>query len=279
VPETPNPTPDQISNLTTVTNLFIEMEQYEAAERLLRRKFRMEPRTALNLAAFLGEHGDIDEAFDLLEKARRTDPLVEVVRAGIQVLRQRQTEAGKQHYAKIAEWIKVGLEDDPNSDDLQLHSAELLDVEGRYKEVADRYRAYIARTDINEQRRAVAKNNLSFVLIIAPQKAGDADEALQLVNDAIAVFGPTSDMLDTRGMAYYAKGDYRKAITDLKAAIEDSASAVKYFHLALAQFQNEEKGPAAASLKKAKELKLDEGQLAKAERPWLKKLVNDVGVQ
>jgi tetratricopeptide (TPR) repeat protein len=274
-----NLTPAQMGNLATVANLFKDMEQYEAAERMLRRKYQLEPRTVMELASFLGEHGDIDEAFDLLETARRSTQLADVVRAGIAVLRQRQDEVQAKHYAKVSEWIQSGLQDDPNSDDLQLHHAELLDVEGKYKEAADRYRQYIARTDINEQRRAISKNNLSFVLVVAPQKQGDADEALRLVNEAINVFGPTSDMLDTRAMAYYAKGEYSKAITDLKAALEDGATAVKYFHLALAQRKNEDKGAAVAALKKAKQMKLEPGQLAKAERPWLKQLASDLGVQ
>jgi cellulose synthase operon protein C len=277
VPE--NITAAQMGNLATVANLFKDMEQYEAAERMLRRKYQLEPRTVMELASFLGEHGDIDEAFDLLETARRSTQLGDIVRAGIQILRQRQTEVEEKHYAKVSEWINTGLQDDPNSDDLQLHHAELLDVAGKYKEAADRYRQYIARTDINEQRRAISKNNLSFVLVVAPQKPTDADEALRLVNEAINVFGPTSDMLDTRAMAYYAKGDYTKAIADLKAALEDGATAVKYFHLALVQRKNEDKGAAAVSLKKAKEMKLQPGQLAKAERPWLKQLASDLDVQ
>jgi tetratricopeptide (TPR) repeat protein len=270
---------DQIGNLAAIANLFIDMQQYEPAERLLRRQYALQPRTALTLATFLGEHGNLDEAFDLMENARRSSSLIEIVRAGTQTLRMRQLEAGKKHYDRVQGWITAGLEEDPNSEALQLSLAELMDVQGKYAEVADRYRQYIARADIDEQRRAVAKNNLAFVLIVAPQKPGDADEALRLINEAITVFGATSDMLDTRGMAYYAKGDYRRAITDLKAAIEDGASAVKYFHLALAQRKNEETGEAIESLKRAKQLKLDENQLAKAERPWLHQLVKDLPAQ
>jgi tetratricopeptide (TPR) repeat protein len=269
----------QFSNLGAVAKLFIEMEQYEAAERLLRRQFRLEPRTALALAVFLGEHGNLDEAFELLEQARRSSTLIEIARVGVQTLRARQSEAGKQHYDQVQSWIAAGLQDDPNSEAFQLSQAEVLDIQGKYADVVDRYRQYIARQDIDEQRRAVAKNNLAFVLIVAPQKKGDADEALKLINEAINIFGQTSDMLDTRGMAYYAKGDYRSAINDLQAAIEDGSSAVKQFHLALAQRKNGETGEAVLSFKRAKQLKLDEYQLAKAERPWYHELVKELGAQ
>jgi len=112
---------------------------------------------------------------------------------------------------------------------------------------------------------ALALNNLGYLRV----SQGKPAEALALVERAIAVGGPSSNFLDTRGLALI--GDRRLdeavgAFRDLAAAAEDP---VTYLHLAQAQQSLGNLDEAKASLAQAKALKLNPATLPAHDRRGL----------
>ncbi len=74
-------------------------------------------------------------------------------------------------------------------------------------------------------------NNLALCLARAGQ---NLDEALKLIDDALAISGPMADVLDSRAIVHIARQEPEKALEDLAAAIKDDGSAEQYFHQAWA---------------------------------------------
>jgi tetratricopeptide (TPR) repeat protein len=248
-----------------IATLLEEFGQLSAAERILRGAVEQAPRAKIMLASFLGRHGDLDETFSLFEESRKSQPLVLVSQLGLEVLRRRSLEAGKQYFAKVDEWINAGLAEDPNALKFSLQRAELHDIQGRNSELISTYRNILSQKNLDSKDRAVVHNNLAFVLALTG-RAADAAEGLRLVNEAIEILGPSSDLLDTRAVCYLAQGDTKHAREDLQAAILESPSPVKYMHLAMAESKAGDKTAAQKNLEKARELKLDLGTLSVGER-------------
>ena len=117
--------------------------------------------------------------------------------------------------------------EDPESIFLQSKLADLRDLQGRYEDVVKIYRAILARDDASEQRKAIAMNNLAFVLALADRPLGDPAEALKLTEKSLSILGPSGDLLDTRGMAHLGLGNIKQARSDIETAIADSAAATK----------------------------------------------------
>ena len=125
--------------------------------------------------------------------------------------------------------------------------AELHAQQGQYdKSIAD-YREILAK----EPRNYQAMNNLGLSLARAGQ---NLDEALKLVNDALAIRGPMAEVLDSRAVVYIARQEPEKALEDLAAAIKDDGTAEQYFHQAwaysLAGKKTEASAAFAAAMKK-----------------------------
>ena len=92
-------------------------------------------------------------------------------------------------------------------------------------------------------------NNLAFLLAVQ-RKNG---EASQFIEQAIAVIGPTSDLLDTKALVLLSEDQVEKAISTSKQALEDKPSGTKYFHLAQAHLKANDLGSAAEAMRKATE--------------------------
>ena len=107
-----------------------------------------------------------------------------------------------------------------------------------------------------DPRNYRALNNLSVSLARTGQ---NLDEALKLVNDALAIKGPLAEVLDSRAIVYIARQEYEKALEDLAAAIKDDGTAEQYFHQAwaysLAGKRNEAMNAFAAAMKKGLDAK------------------------
>ena len=119
--------------------------------------------------------------------------------------------------------------------------------QGQYDKSITDYREILVKQPRNYQ----AMNNLGLSLARAGQ---NPDEALKLVNDALAIRGPMAEVLDSRGVVYIVRGEPEKALEDLAAAIKDDGSAEQYFHQAwaysLAGKRTEASAAFAAAMKK-----------------------------
>ena len=125
------------------------------------------------------------------------------------------------------------------------------------------------------QQRAIVLNNLAFLLAVQ-NRPGDARK---LIDEAVTIFGPTSDLLDTRAIVEIAQKDAKQAIADLELATVDQPTGSKYFHLAQAHLLNRDSQAATEALKKAVETyKLNRKELAPAEQPKFDSMVKELGI-
>lgn len=255
-----------------VVTLLEEFDQLSAAETILRDAVVSFPRAKIALGTYLGRHGDLDEAFALFEDARKSYPLPMVIQTSLETLRRRMTEARKPHFAKVDGWLKSALSDEPDSLSLRMQQAELFDIQGRTSEVVSAYRQMLADKKLDLKQRAIINNNLAFVLATTGG-ATEVSEAVRLINESIEVLGPSSDLLDTRAVCLLAQGDTKRAVDDLRTAIIDAPSAIKYLHLAMAEAASGDKAAATGSLDKSRKLKLDVNALSAKERENYQKLI------
>jgi tetratricopeptide (TPR) repeat protein len=153
--------------------------------------------------------------------------------------------------------------------------ADLFDIQKRYSDAAAVYRKLLGRSELTGTRRAVVLNNLSFLVSLEGSAAGDIDP-LKLANEAAEILGPNSDILDTRAVAYMAKGQYSQAIVDLRDAITDNPTPTKYFHLAQAYWDAGEKKLALEAWTRAEELGLNRDVLNRMEHDKYEKLKQQI---
>jgi tetratricopeptide (TPR) repeat protein len=271
--------------LREIAGLCEAFEQYDEAEQLYQEYAQKDPQAgSLYLAGFLGRRGKVDESFALLQKVLRKNTVLPISELAIAILRANQAKVTPQQFALVDKWIKQGLtvvagmsengQPNPGEFVLKLRQAELRDLQGQYDEVMKLYEELLGRSDIDDRRKAIVLNNLSFLLAV---KTNNGDRALKLVDDAIQILGPTSDLLDTRAMAHMARGDGKNAVEDLRLALNGSVEPMKLFHLALAENQAGNAQQAAEAWQRAKDNKFSPDQLSEPERKLYDQLRSKLG--
>ena len=152
---------------------------------------------------------------------------------------------------------------------LPVSRADLLDAQAKYEEAIAEYRAILSRQPNN----ILAANNLAWLLVL---RGKDSQDALERINGAIAIGGPTENYLDTLGVIYLKIGRTEDAILTLTNAIEQSPEPHIYFHLALAQEKLKRVDESKRSVRRALELQLNEKNLHALERDDWRRLVASV---
>lgn len=247
--------PGQEKYLYAVAQLLDELKQTDAAEELYREFYAARPASILSFAEFRARHGRTDAALDLCASAMAKGfAPSQVVHVGNGALRQAKPAATAEQSKRVESWIDQGLASSPGDTlTLKLMRAELYDLQGKYDEVERIYRETLAEKDLSDAQRALIGNNLGYLLAMRGKDAGGLDDALAMVNEAIDILGPTSDLLDTRAMVHLARKDSREAIKDLEVAISEEPSGSKLFHLALAQMDAGLNENAKATYQKARD--------------------------
>jgi tetratricopeptide (TPR) repeat protein len=281
LPKKPVPK-DQVSALRTVALVMDQEGLNSTAEQLYREYMSYEPAAgALQLAAFLGRAGRLDDALDLLETRINENPLKSETRHMIldvvaEVLRGQPRRIQPRHLERVKGWFDRLLREDPESVPLLLQFADFQMAAGQEEKAEKLYRDVLNRSDIDSSQKAVTYNNLAFALA---SEHKNLPEALDLINRAGSELGFRSDVLDTRGMVYLAMTRYPEAVADFSdAVLVTNPSAVKLLHLAMAQDLSSDRPAARATLRRAKEAKLDSAALSKTEQAFLDLLVKDVGL-
>ncbi len=231
----------------------------------------------LLLAGFLGRTGKVDEALEACQKAMKDKSVkpAELLQVVCGILRSQPNLVKPEHFAKVEVWFKDAQEADLDSLPIKLHYAEFREIANRWGEAEKMYRDILRDSGSDPMLRGASLNNVAFIL--AEQKK-DLAEALEFVNEAVHVFGPKSDVLDTRGVVYIMMGNYPEAVHDLTVAMSVAEPApIKLLHLAMAQDLAGDKQGARATLKRSKERKLDSKMLGTLEREFYDKLQTDLG--
>ncbi len=272
---------EQYGYVRTVALVMDQVGLNNEAEDLYREYMEYEPALgSLQLAAFLGRAGRIDEALDLLEpritdRGLKPEDRQNVLQALSDVLHGKPNRIQPRQLERVKGWLDQLLREDPESVPLLLQFADFQLVAGQDDRAEKIYRDVLARSDISGVQRGIASNDLAFVLA-TQQKS--LSEALELCNRAGAELGFKSDVLDTRGMVYLAMKKYREATADFSdAVLVTNPAPTKFLHLAWSQNQMQDRGAARQSLRKAMDAKLDVAAISKIEKGFYEKLMKDIG--
>lgn len=272
---------EQYGYVRTVALVMDQVGLNNEAEDLYREYMEYEPGLgSLQLAAFLGRAGRIDEALDLLEpritdRGLKPEDRQNVLQALSDVLHGKPNRIQPRQLERVKAWLDQLLREDPESIPLLLQFADFQLVAGQDDRAEKIYRDVLARSDISGVQRGIASNDLAFVLATQQKNMSGA---LGLANRAGAELGFKSDVLDTRGMVYLAMKKYREAAADFSdAVLVTNPGPTKFLHLAWSQNQMQDRGAARQSLRKAMDAKLDVAAISKIEKGFYEKLMKDIG--
>jgi cellulose synthase operon protein C len=238
------------------------------------------PQGKMALVAFLGRRGRVKDALDqcepLWKAAWQPEVLVPVSLGALFPGGNSKDSNSKDpaQISRVADWLEQAVAKNPKSTPLLLGLGNLREQQARYPDAEDLYKRAIANGD----RGGTSHNNLAWLMTL---KDGKVDEALALINQAIAHKGPRlPDFLDTRGIIYLTAGDKQRAIQDLEDAVaRDPAAPDKLFHLAQAYLEVHDKEKAKQNLEKAKSKGLVPGKLHPLEVSAYGKVVTALGLK
>ena len=271
----PRPWPkNTLDKIQMAAGLLQKLGLYADAEKYWRAYVEADRKGLVPLAKCVGLHRDLDEAFSLLEAAVQHTSPQEALVCGMQILRARKADAVDKHYEQLGRWYQAAKQASPGNLALEMTVGDVYEIRGQLDKAEGIYRKLLDRSDLDPVLRAGLANNLAFILS-AQQK--NTQEAVQLIEGAMDVYGPISDLLDTRGLVYLAAGKPDAALADFREAVLDP-SAMKWVHLALAQNALGDNEGARNSLKKAQDLELKREDLYESEWARYERLARDLGM-
>jgi Tfp pilus assembly protein PilF len=209
------------------------------------------------------------DAYALCEQMWKDEKLAPELLAGISTSLLQVMKPEDRQVAAVEKRLRKAMEAKP-SVMLKLQLADLLDRRGDYVEAAKLYKEVLKK----EPNNFVALNNLAWMLA---HGGGDAKQALDHVNKALAGMGRRADLLDTRGLIYLALKEPAKAVEDLKEAAGDGKSPHRLFHLARAYHANRDKDAARDTLKRARDNGLEVASLHPVEQKAAQELLKEYG--
>jgi tetratricopeptide (TPR) repeat protein len=199
----------------------------------------------LAMAKFRSRHKRVGEALDYCEKALARETRDATLSWAVFILGQNPSE--KNHFSRVESWLRKAYQEDPTIPAL-LSLAEFLDLKERYAEAISLYRQAVVKSPDN----ALTLNNLAWLLALHEK----SPESLEFVKRAIEIAGPIPEFLDTRGVILLTLNRTNEALADFEKAAEmhQSArdSANTYYHMACAQWKNQNTAKARITFQDAK---------------------------
>jgi tetratricopeptide (TPR) repeat protein len=267
---------DQMAMLEKFAQLLTDLNDLDTAERVYRELAARDPKRIYPLAKFLGLHRDAAQCFAELNKVYSTENLPDILNVAVGVARDRRDKIGDKFDSEIQRWLDAGLRENPDSITLLIMQADVYDLQQKYDEAATVYRDLLKRNDLVGLRRAVVLNNLAFLLALEGSAAGTDLDAMKLVQEAVQIMGPNSDILDTRAVVFISRDKYKEAISDLNFSVTDGPTASKYFHKAQAHMGANENSAAVDAWKKAEELGLNRDAINRMEHDLYEQLKSKI---
>ncbi|HEY2759887.1 MAG TPA: hypothetical protein VGI75_04070, partial [Pirellulales bacterium] len=241
-----------------------QIGQTDQVEKLLRELATYEPEQSLALVSWLASRGKVDMVLDFIDQNRQKMSPPQVMQLSMLAMRQSASPPTAPQIQRVTEWFDRFRRDDPDALAIQMMYADFLDFQHRWDDVEKIYRDILARKDLESSQRGAILNNLSFLLAM---QGRNQDEAVKFIDEAVKLFGPQSDVLDTRGVVYLSKGDTQQALADLRDAVAASdPKAAQFVHLAMAQTAANDELGARKSLDRAKALNFNPDDLSPLEK-------------
>jgi cellulose synthase operon protein C len=259
---------DQLTRIAAGRGLSGSKTLLEGACERYRASFRAYPEAVTTMAALLAFGCQVDAAFDELEKQKSRLSALSLSTAGVAILRS--GNASPRQFQAVKSWIDDGLTAEPGSLPLQLNLAELHALRQDFAIAEQIYRDVLKA----DPKNLVALNNLAWIL--AP-RVDSAQQALRFAERAIELYGATAEILDTRARILISAGQYDRAIADLRDAINQGATPLRYFHLALAQMKMSKMDEAIQTFREARARSLDPKTIHPSDLPAYKVLADRAG--
>jgi predicted Zn-dependent protease len=182
-------------------------------------------------------------------------------------------EGNKVVQGRVERQLQAALKADPQSVVLRLSLANLRVVEQRYGDAETIYRDLIR----GDRSNVMARNNLAWLL--ACQKKS-TEEALTLMDEAIAAAGPLPTLLDTQAQVFLQANRTKESIKLLEGLVAEAPQKASYrLHLAQAYLADRNRSEARRSLLKAHGLGLKASTLHPLARRQYEEFVRDLGPQ
>ncbi len=228
-----------------------------ATASLIEEHLRDQPQDKLRVARVSAQLGHIDEALSALAGSSDSPPeLIEPVAIAVMTC----PTVTQEQLAELQRLLEDSIGSSGRATPLLAVSADLLGWRGDLPAASERYRELLER-NANDVR---ALNNLAIVLALGERKY---DVGLALINRAIEIAGPYGALIDTLGLVQLSAGKTEEAQKNFERALEESAVAERYVHLAAAQWHSHEKEHAKRTLHKAVSLGVAWEELHPLERP------------
>jgi Tfp pilus assembly protein PilF len=253
----------QLDAVLMVSRLATEHKQYDLAAQLYPLYIQRTKEGVLEYARFLALHGDPAKAMEILKQAF-PQAMDEVLQICAEMLRTKRAEIGDKFDAEVDTMMAAALRDDPESVRRMLLEAEILETQTKYEESVAKYDIVLKRDDVPRMMRAAAMNNLGFLLTLLNQRTEEAED---LINQALEVYGPVSDILDTRAVVRMARKDYDAAVEDMSLATSLSSDPVKFYHFAQANLLAGNDQAALKAWEQAQKLGFTKEKLPVLEQP------------
>jgi len=221
------------------------------------------PDPTLEQAKFFGRRGNIEAALRLCEESIARATPESAITVALVIARQGPVELTPVQQHRILGWIDTALAESPDRPAILLLAADLKDLQGEYQEVATMYRDLLCNDSLSDQQRAIVLNNLAYLMAV---DENNGDDALPLIEEALQLVGPNSDLFDTRGAVWLAQGKPWAAIRDFRRAVRAAPSPIKVFHLADALLLWNDEYRAEATFESAIEMGLEPADIPPLER-------------
>lgn len=199
-----------------------------------------EPNPHFPLASFLIRQKRAAEAIALAKKYEATTAPALTARILTGAIRVKSP--GPAAERDVATWLETRLKDPKSTLErlaLLTSRAELYEGIGDYDRAIAGYQdaLVLAKTarpeEVADFAPELIANNLAMILVL--HRPQDAEKAIKMMDEVIAIRGPAPVFLDTRAVAYILKGDRTdQAANDLQLALIQQKRAAYLFHLAWA---------------------------------------------
>lgn len=259
---------NQVPLIAHVAELLAQNGDLDTAEKLLQ-ALASRPEASLadqiRLATFVGQHRDVDRAFDMLRQFTNNSNLVPIIEAANRLLRVKRDEVGDKFDPQVDSWLQRAQRENPGSLAVLLVEADVRDAQGRYEDSASVYRKALDSRDLEGARKAVVLNNLAYLLALGAAEQQSPNEAIKLLNEAVNILGPISDILDTRAVLWLERDEFQAAVEDMEFSVTDSPTAGKYFHKAQAHMGMGQRSEALRAWNQAVDLGLTRESVGRLE--------------
>jgi tetratricopeptide (TPR) repeat protein len=217
------------------------------------------PEAVLALAQYQARNGQHEDALSLCKAHWDKLPPAVVARTAVGLLRHGRL--GEPHTTEVGVRIEEAIaeaQDSTRQLELLTLLADLRDLQGDYSAAEAVYREILKLSPSH----LTALNNLAWL----SARRGQTANALELIDLAIAQFGPYPELLDTKGVVLLESGQGAAAVRVLTEAIASRPMAEIYLHLAEAEWKAGNRAAARKAFDKAVELGLKPDELHVLDR-------------